>query len=178
MTGKVSWQRCKNLVLAGAFTVTLADGGGAFAATTGGQAAASARSLGAGQVGPRSAVPWRKVGPGWVLAEYWPGRYVWDAKPRAAAATLYLIDPAGGRYRLYRWPVSKNPPFLVGWSGDKTRALVSTSGPLEQVVLAMGKVRRFAWPVGRRSSRTPGPAGRACSAGGRWGRTRNSPVTG
>jgi len=34
---------------------------------------------------------------------------------------LYLFDPVGGRYRLYRWSVTKNAPFLAGWSGDKTR---------------------------------------------------------
>ncbi len=32
--------------------------------------APSSRVLSAGQVAARSAVPWRKVGPGWALAEY------------------------------------------------------------------------------------------------------------
>ena len=146
MTGKGGWLRGNSLALAGALAVTLASSGSAPAAAAGRRPAASVASLGAGQTGPRSAVPWREVGPGWVLAEYWPGRYEWEAKPRAAAATLYLIDPAGGRYRLYRWPVTKNPPFLVDWSGDKSRALVSSSGPLEQVVLATGKISRFRLP--------------------------------
>jgi hypothetical protein len=159
MAGSVSWRRSKNLVLAGVLAVSLASSGGAFAATAGGRPVASVASLAAGKTGPRSAVPWREVGPGWVLAEYWPGRYGWDAKPRAAAATLYLIDPAGGRYRLYRWPVTKNPPFLVDWSGDKSRALVSTSGPLEQVVLATGKVSRFRLPGGAQALAYTRPSG-------------------
>lgn len=149
MTGKISWRGGKNLVLAGALAVSLVGSGSAFAASASARPVASVASLNAGQTGPRSAVPWREVGPGWVLAEYWPGRYVWEAKPRAAAATLYLIDPAGGRYRLYRWPVTRNPPFLADWSGDKSRALVSwTSGRLEQVVLTSGKASRLRLPGG------------------------------
>jgi len=133
------------MVVAAALAASLSGGnvGGALAAGAAEHAVALPRSLGPGQTGPRSAVPWRRVGAGWVLAEYWPGRYASAGTPRAAAATLYLIDPAGGRYRLYRWPVTKNPPFLVDWSGDKARALVSLAGALEQVVLATGRVLHF-----------------------------------
>lgn len=92
-------------------------------------------------------MPWRQVGAGWVLAEYWPGRLGFAGKPKAAAAVLYLFGPAGGRYRLYRWPVTRNPPFLADWSGDKTRALISTAaGAVEQVVLATGKVTGLRLP--------------------------------
>ena len=64
--------------------------------------------------------------------------------PEAAPAILYLVDPAGGRYRLYRWASTKTPPFLSDWSGDKSRALVTTStGSLEQITLASGRVSRF-----------------------------------
>jgi TolB protein len=96
-------------------------------------------------VGSRAAVPWGRVGPGWALAEFWPGRFGDEGTPRAAAATLYLIDPAGGRYALHRWAATKSPPFLVDWSGDKRRAvLVAPRGAgLEQVVLATGKITRF-----------------------------------
>jgi hypothetical protein len=148
MTGKAIRLRGYHLVVAAALAATLLNGGGALAATAGSRTDASAISLGEGQTGPRSAVRWRAVGPGWVLAEYWPGRYEWETKPLAATATLYLIDPAGGRYQLYRWPVTKNPPYLVDWSGDKARALVSTSDALEQVVLATGKISRFNLPGG------------------------------
>jgi hypothetical protein len=72
---------------------------------------------------------------GWVLAEYWPGRSAGVAKPVAAAATLYLIAPAGGRYQLCRWPDTASPPELIDWSGDKTRALLGTGGALKQLRL-------------------------------------------
>jgi TolB protein len=119
--------------------VSVAAGGG------GGVALASgAAGHGTAQAQPRAAVPWHRVGPGWVLAEYWPGRFAENGKPKAAAATLYLISPAGVKYRLFRWASTKAPPFLLDWSGDKTRALVQTSaGGMEQIVLASGKTRRF-----------------------------------
>jgi TolB protein len=93
----------------------------------------------------RAAVPWKRVGPGWVLAEYWPGRFPENGAAKAAPATLYLISPGGTRYRLFRWATTKSPPFLLDWSGDKTRALVqtATAGGLEQIVLATGKARRL-----------------------------------
>jgi hypothetical protein len=105
---------------------------------------ASGVALRAGQVASRAAVPWRRVGPGWLLAEVWNGRFAEQGKPKAAPAILYLVDPAGGRYRLYRWASTKTPPYLSDWSGDKSRALVTTStGSLEQITLASGRVSRF-----------------------------------
>jgi uncharacterized membrane protein YfbV (UPF0208 family) len=169
MTGRIG-RPGMNAVLAAAIAVSLPIGGSvALAANAVGHAAGRAAgpaarhgarhgaeaaawravtlapgaSLAAGQVGPRSAVPWRRVGAGWVLAEYWPGQFGFQGKPKAAVATLYLIDPAGGRYWLHRSAVTKNPPFLVDWSGDKSRALLSGTGWLEQVTLATGQVRRF-----------------------------------
>ena len=147
--GKISWRRGRNFLLAGGLAVVLAAGYGndALATSATWLTVAHTASLGAGQTGPRSAVPWRQVGPGWVLAEYWPGSFGFVGKPMAAAAVLYLFDPAGGRYRLYRWPVTENPPFLEDWSGDKTRALLSTAaGALEQVILATGKVSHIRLP--------------------------------
>jgi TolB protein len=128
-------------LIAGGSTASLAAGG---APAGHGTAALNGAALGAGQVAGRAAVPWRRVGPGWVLAEYWNGRFAEQGKPKAAPATLYLVDPAGGRYRLYQWASTKTPPDLQDWSGDKTRALVATSaGGLEQITLATGKVSRF-----------------------------------
>lgn len=128
------------MILAAALVLSLAGcGSPGSPARAAGPGTGPGGSLAAGQTGPRSAVPWARVGPGWVLAQYWPGRFEGMAKPVAAAATLYLIDPAGGRYRLYRWPVTRNPPFLTDWSGDKTRALVSTGRAVQQVVLATGQ---------------------------------------
>jgi hypothetical protein len=166
MTGQIC-RRGMRVVLASAVAVSLPIGGSvALAASAGGHSTArvarhaaegtagraatlTARSsLVAGQVGPRSAVPWRRVGAGWVLAEYWPGQFGFQGKPKAAVATLYLIDPAGRRYRLHRSAVTKNPPFLVDWSGDKTRALLGGAGSLEEVTLATGQVRQFRLPAG------------------------------
>jgi hypothetical protein len=97
------------------------------------------RMLAAGQVGARSQVPWRKVGSGWALAQYTQGT-VTAAKPMK----LYLIDPAGGKYLLYTWRASQNPWQLVGWSGDKTRALLEqeSTAPrnMRQLVLATGRL--------------------------------------
>jgi hypothetical protein len=136
------------LVVVGVLGLSAAAGtGGAPAATAAVRLAVAAAGLRAGQTGARSAVPWRHVGPGWVLAMYWSGRFVFAGKPKAAAPVLYLFDPAGGRYRIRQWPVTRNPPSLMDWSGDKTRALVSTStSTMEQVVLATGKLNFFRLP--------------------------------
>src|SRR5213592_4380933 len=65
-------------------------------------------------------VPWNRVGPGWVLAQYT------TAAPeggKAGPVTLYLISPGGTRYQLARWPDSRTAPGLVAWSPDGKRAL-------------------------------------------------------
>jgi hypothetical protein len=125
----------------------MAGDGGAFAAPAARVLVPSAAGVPAGRTAQRSAVPWRQVGFGWVLAEYWPGSLGVAGRRRAAAAVLYLFDPGGGRYRLYQWPVTNNPPLLMGWSGDKTRALFySTSGAVEQVVLKTGRLSRIRLP--------------------------------
>jgi hypothetical protein len=96
------------------------------------------RMLAAGQVGTRSQVPWRKVGAGWALAQYTQGT-ITAAKPMK----LYLIDPSGGKYLLYTWRASRNPWGLIGWSVDKTRALLGQgstgSQTVRQLVLATGR---------------------------------------
>jgi hypothetical protein len=121
----------------------------AAAFASGGHAAAAGQDremLSAGQVGTRSAVPWRSVGSGWALANYTQGTPT-AAKP----TTLYLIDPAGGKYQLYRWAASRTPWYLVGWSGDKTRALFEqpTNGQptMHQLVLATGHLTTFRLPA-------------------------------
>ncbi len=108
--------------------------------------------LAAGRVGPRWAVPWRLVGPGWVLAEYWPGRFAYEGRPVPATATLYLVDPAGGRYRLYQWPAATSPPYVVDWSADETRALLLSplGGGVKQLVLRTGAIGRIRFPAGTR----------------------------
>jgi TolB protein len=136
------------VLAAGVVAAGLAAGCGVAVAAPAGHRASSGSGtlLSAGQVGARSAVPWRRVGPGWVLAEYWNGRFREVEKAVAAPASLYLVDPAGGRYQLYRTASTTSPPVLVDWSGDKTRALLrttaATAGAIEQVTLATGAVSR------------------------------------
>lgn len=115
--------------------------------------------LAAGQAGPRSAVPWSLVGPGWVLAEYTKTPLPRPPAPvQAKPTTLYLVDPLGGRYEMYRWPASQSGPSgwpLIDWSGDRARALFWSSTPggpnvVRQLVLATGAVTSFTLPAGVR----------------------------
>jgi TolB protein len=144
MAKALGWRRGWIGVLAGLLAVGSAASGAGGAALAAGR---TAYLLGAGQTGPRSAVPWPKVGPGWVLAIDWPGNDgFFNEKVRAAVPVLYLFDPAGGRYRLYQWPKTKNPPLLWDWSGDGSRALIFGPADFEQIVLATGKVSRVRLP--------------------------------
>jgi TolB protein len=80
--------------------------------------------LAAGQQGSRQQVPWAQVGPGWILAEWSP---TWNG---SAGTSLFLIDPAGGRYLIDSFPANPTasaPTFLAGWSGDGKRALMTGS---------------------------------------------------
>lgn len=106
---------------------------------------------GPGQTAPRSAVPWQLVGPGWALAE--------DAaipadpsKIISGSVILYLIDPQGGRYRMFSWPAKGPAPYgaLTDWSGDTQRAVFASlphgSQPrqlVEQLNLRTGKFTGF-----------------------------------
>jgi hypothetical protein len=109
--------------------------------------------LPAGKVGARSAVPWPQVGPGWTLAEYTTGKPYAGQVSLRKPTTLFLVDPLGGRYQMYRWPASQPLGWgLLDWSGDGTRALlVSVAGGrwvIHQLVLATGAVRSFTLPAG------------------------------
>jgi TolB protein len=75
------------------------------------------------------------VGPGWFLAE-------WSPPVTPAPTSLFLIDPAGGRYLIETFPASSPasaPTILAGWSGDGERALLQTqdssSSPITAAVL-------------------------------------------
>jgi hypothetical protein len=120
--------------------------------------APASRNLSGGQVAARSAVPWRKVGPGWALALYSASQGGESVKPKAGASTLYLVDPQGGRYKLITWPASspRSKWFLLGWSGDASRALFTSSpgyfvGPghdhVYQLQLRTGRVTGFTLPA-------------------------------
>lgn len=86
---------------------------------------------------PLAAVPWSQVGPGWMLAVWSPapGLRPGEAPPpgsptrQTATTTLYLVDPAGGRYPITTFPPPGNgdSPRLEDWSGDGTRAMFSAT---------------------------------------------------
>jgi hypothetical protein len=112
-------------------------------------AAPAARMLGAGQVGSRSEVPWHSVGSGWALAMYSASSGGEGVPFKVGAYTLYLADPAGGRYVLASWPASKAPVDwnLQAWSGDSRRALLTSGNQVRQLTLATGKVTSFKLPA-------------------------------
>jgi hypothetical protein len=79
-------------------------------------------------------IPWSQVVPGWMLATWSPvpggGRPGAPLPPgspnrETATTTLYLVDPAGGRYPITTFPPpgQQASPELVDWSGDGSHAL-------------------------------------------------------
>ena len=92
---------------------------------------------------PPSQIPWNQVGQGWMLSTWSaapglrPGEDPPAGQPRVAPSTLYLLDPAGGRYPLSTFPVTganaaTGDPgetlHLADWSGDGKHALFSDGG--------------------------------------------------
>jgi hypothetical protein len=118
------WRRVKGAVLAGAgAAVVLSIGAFGIAKANAAQDA--------------TAVPWKSVGAGWVLAEHSTGT---TAKP--GPVTLYLVSPAGKKYALRTLSASTS---LIAWSGDKTRALfeLGAVSKLEQLNLQTGQASEF-----------------------------------
>jgi hypothetical protein len=119
-----------------------------------GQHGQHARMLGTGRSASQSSVPWRKVGPGWALVTYTTAT-PFAARPRPGATTLYLVDPAGGKYVMYRWPhvPADGGVSLLAWSGDGKRAMLqvytrnSSVGQLDQLTLATGRLSRLKLPT-------------------------------
>jgi hypothetical protein len=136
-----------SLALAGCGSRPAASpGAGTSATATQASAGAAAQPpLGAGKVGTLAQVPWAKIGPGWVLAEYTTG-----SSQVAGPVTLYMVDPEGGMYQLHNWPATSEPWVLMAWSGDKTRALLEQVGvtqpTLHQLTLATGQITTFTLP--------------------------------
>jgi hypothetical protein len=131
--------------------------GGPGGAAGGPGGAAAAPVLGAGQVGSRAAVPWAKVGPGWSLVMYSAAQGGEGIKAKAGSMTLYLVDPGGGRYRMFTWPAhSRETQWqLMAWSGDSRRAMFVPGNDLYnnvrehviQLQLRTGKVTSFTLPA-------------------------------
>lgn len=98
--------------------------------------AATAQPAAHGVEAPLETVPWAQVGPGWMLAVWSPAvahrpgekpapdETPWDQ----AAPTLYLVDPAGGRYPIVTFPAGTTAG-VVDWSGDRTHALLQAAQP-------------------------------------------------
>ncbi len=115
--------------------------------------ASGTQVLGAGQTGTRASVPWSRVGPGWALVEYSAVTGGEGIPVRTGADTLYLVDPAGGRYTVVSWPRNSTPTGwqLKAWSGDAQRALFLGSGTgsrelVHQLDLRTGRFTSFTLP--------------------------------
>jgi len=105
------------------------------------------------------AVPWSRVGPGWMLATWSPaGGHRPGVEPApgepdraTATTTLYLVDPAGGRYPITTFPPpgDKAAPELIDWSGDGSRALFSAqySDPPTAIVVDLHTGAQITLPV-------------------------------
>lgn len=94
----------------------------------------------------RAGVPWDRVGPGWILAQYTTAH---PEGGRSGPETLDLISPSGTRYQLARWPDSRFAPVLLAWSPDGKRALFqvfSGKGGVEVLTLATGQQSTFVMP--------------------------------
>lgn len=85
---------------------------------TPGSTGTAAAYLPAGQTGARDDVPWSAVGTGW--------RLVQPTDASGSNPTLYLYDPAGGRYLI----TDQLPKlaYLQAWSPDGQRAMFRTPG--------------------------------------------------
>jgi hypothetical protein len=138
MSGNI-WRRGRLGALTGvcAAAMLAAAGATAGAAMAQPQAAAQPQAPALAQ----AKVPWSSVGSGWELVQYAAGA------PSKDATTLYLVSPSGTKYSMYTWRAAKttNPPSLVAWSGDKTRALFfdDVDNKVTQLTLTTGKTSSF-----------------------------------
>ena len=97
------------------------------------------------RAGNPQAGPWSQVGQGWMLAAWKPDKPSGVQSPSGTAeqepapTTLFLVDPAGGRYRMATLPAqpanSPVPEDLVAWSGDGRRALLDNGLSSEVAIL-------------------------------------------
>src|SRR6202171_5329736 len=114
---------------AGSMTVRGTPGGSAPSPSS-----TAAQPAARGVEGAIGAAPCSQVGPGWVLARWSPVVAHRPGEPSAAGeptrdtanTTLYLVDPAGGRYPITTFPPpgKKAGPELIDWSGDGSHALL------------------------------------------------------
>jgi hypothetical protein len=118
-----------------------------------------------------STVPWTQVGPGWMLATWSPapGRGSDEPPPGQPTAesvntTLYLVDPAGGRYPITTFPPpgEQAGPELVDWSGNGSYALFDAqyAKPPTAIVVDLHSGRQTTLPL-EGSPRYSRPEGKA-----------------
>jgi hypothetical protein len=143
-------------------------------------ATTASTATGATATAAKAAVPWKSVGPGWVL-----DTYSTRTMKKAAPATLYLVSPAGTKYPLYTWKASTTQvPLLVAWAGNKTDALFQLYSPQNTfsgygaLNLLTGTMTRlaFANPV-TSTPVTPCRPASSCSSAPRTRRPPRSPGT-
>jgi hypothetical protein len=114
-----------------------------------GMAAVASAGAGAALAAPavpaaRSATlssPVASAGLGWSLAEYST-----STRTHTGKTTLYAVNRQGHKYAVYSW--SRNPFYVVDWSGDGQRALVANyNGSFEQINVLTGTlVNKFSLP--------------------------------
>jgi hypothetical protein len=112
---------------------------------------AGPRMLPAGHTGSLAAVPWSIVGSGWTLADFSTGQPHPAGQPTGGATTTFLVDPEGGKYRIYQWPAGSSPELLA-WSGSTDSALFGGSGGYQLLTLhglpGSGQVVPLTLPAG------------------------------
>ena len=139
----------------GSTTIRTASGSPAPSTST----AAAQPAAAHGVEGSIESIPWSQVGPGWMLATWSPvsGTRPGEAQlPNGpthdtATMTLYLVDPAGGRYPITTFPPpgDKAGPKLVDWSGDGSKALFYTEygDPATATVVDLHTGQQTTWAV-------------------------------
>jgi hypothetical protein len=134
LTGLIAGAGCASGQSAGGPSGTGAPGSSAASKTASSASAQGSPPAAAGVQESAKAIPWKAVGPGWLLAQ------TVSAVPAGAGVTttttapithaVYLVDPVGGRYLI----TSSPPGDLADWSGDTRRALFfATSGGSTEV---------------------------------------------
>jgi len=110
-----------------------------------GEASTGRAPLPAGEQGTRQQVPWPKVGPGWFVAQWSRQRPHVPGQPvKPKPVTLFLVDPAGGRYSLMTVPWSSPAAMpLVDWSGDGQRLLLQNGASAVVLDLRSGAISQF-----------------------------------
>ena len=123
----------------------------------------------AGTESPASAIPWSRVGPGWMVTLWGPHAAVapgpsssdWEQQP----TTVFLVNSAGGRYLVTTLPAPSDYS-LVDWSGDGRRVLLLEPGgsggsTFDDVDLATGRVLHSVTQSENGSARFTRPTGQA-----------------